>query len=155
MATTVGGNGFGKHWDDKLRLLDAIDSMRGPLHASPPAEAPALRDDPDTVAELREKLHVYQQTCAMLEREVQVLEQQTLASLAEAGRLRHELERSRVEQCRGAFADGYIEREQFHRIIKESETERRLLLDALESSESELARMVKTLDLVVRKLQVA
>ncbi len=154
MATNVGGNGFGKNWDDKLRLLDAIDSMRGPLHA-PPAEALAVRDEPDTVAALQEKLHVYEQTCAMLEREVQVLEQQTLASLAEASRLRHELEKSRAEQGRSAFADAYIEKEQFHRIIKESENERRLLLDALESSESELARMVKTLDLVVRKLQVA
>ena len=154
MATNVDGNGFGKNWDDKLRLLDAIDSMREPMQIQP-VEAIAVERNSDTMEALQEKLHVYEQTCAMLEREVQVLEQQTLTALAEAGRLRRELDRSKAERCRSPFSEGYIEKEQFHRIIKESENERRLLLDALESSEAELARMVKTLDLVVRKLQVA
>ncbi len=158
MATNVDGNGFGKNWDDKLRLLDAIDSMRGPMSAAPVSvETAAVAKTPDALDALQEKLRVYEQTCAMLEREVQVLEQQTFASLAEASRLRHELERSRAEAGGGCSPDGveYVGKEQFNRIIRESENERRLLLDALESSEAELARMVKTLDLVVRKLQVA
>lgn len=154
MATNVDGNGFGKNWDDKLRLLDAIDSMREPMRPLP-AETITVEQDSDTLEALQEKLHVYEQTCAMLEREVQVLEQQTLSALAEAGRLRRELDRSKAAQSNACITEGYIEKEQFHRIIKESENERRLLLDALESSEAELARMVKTLDLVVRKLQVA
>ena len=160
MATNVGGNGFGKNWDDKLRLLDAIDSMRGPMRAAP-AETLVVKKtsgdagSSDSLAALQEKLRVYEQTCAMLEREVQVLEQQIFASLAEASRLRRELDRSRADRSRPVDAEGYIEKEQFNRIIRESENERKLLLDALESSETELARMVKTLDLVVRKLQVA
>ncbi len=155
MATTIGGSGFGTNWDDKLRLLDDIDSLRGPLLPPASVAVSAAGSNAAALAALQEKLHVYEQTCAMLEREVQVLEQQTLASLAEASRLRHELERSKAEQARGSDADAYIAKEQFQRVIKESENERRLLLDALESSEAELARMVKTLDLVVRKLQVA
>lgn len=164
MATNVDGGGFGKNWDDKLRLLDAIDSMREPLRSAPAVSAVSVAAvaapvvvGKDSFEALQEKLRVYEQTCAMLEKEVQVLEQQTFSSLAEASRLRRELERSKAE--RGAFsASGsgeYVEKEQLNRIIKESENERRLLLDALESSEAELARMVKTLDLVVRKLQVA
>jgi hypothetical protein len=163
MATNGDGNSFGKNWDDKLRLLDAIDSMRGPMRATPvetlvveTVSAVAEQADHAAATEaLREKLRVYEQTCAMLEREVRVLEQQTFASLAEASRLRHELERSKAEQGRASGSGEFIAKEQFNRIVKESENERRLLLDALESSEAELARMVKTLDLVVRKLQVA
>lgn len=145
--------GFGKHWQDKLRLMDAIDSLRGPLgdkcvHSVPPA------DDADTT-KIREKLQSYEQTCALLEREVQVLEQQTLAALAEAGRLRRELDRSEEEKRRSLAYAAYAGRDILERRIEDSENERRLLLDALENSEAELARMVKTLDLVVRKLQVA
>lgn len=158
MASTVDGGCFGKNWDDKLRLLDAIDSMRGPVSvvpAAPAVSASAVAEQDAGVMEaLQEKLHVYEQTCAMLEREVQVLEQQTLASLAEASRLRRELECSKASRQAPGTGE-FIEKEQFNRIVKESENERRLLLDALESSEAELARMVKTLDLVVRKLQVA
>ena len=157
MATNVGGTGFGKNWDDKLRLLDAIDSMRGPMRAAPAETLVVTKtsgavESTDSLAALQEKLRVYEQTCAMLEREVQVLEQQIFASLAEASRLRRELDRSKADQ---ADAGEYIAKDQFNRIIRESENERKLLLDALESSEAELARMVKTLDLVVKKLQVA
>lgn len=145
---------YGKNWKDKLRLLDAIDAMREPSRTQPEAE-PIPFKTVATVEVLQEKLHVYEQTCAMLEQEVQVLEQQTLAALAEAGRLRRELDRKEAEKHR---ADGFLdfaEKDSIRKIIDESENERRLLLDALENSEAELARMVKTLDLVARKLQVA
>lgn len=175
MATTADGTGFGKNWDDKIRLLDAIDSMRAAPAAVAEKPAPAVASIVSALAPasaasvaasagssidiiaLQEKLRVYEQTCAMLEREVHELEQQTFASLAEAGRLRRELDRSKAERGAHPLADSaeYIEKAQFNRIVKESENERRLLIDALESSEAELARMVKTLDLVVRKLQVA
>ncbi len=145
---------FGKNWKDKLRLLDAIDAMREPSRAMPAQPAPVERTT-DTVAVLQEKLHMYQQTCAMLEREVQVLEQQTLAALAEAGRLRRELDRNEAEKRRVVGFLDFAEKDSIRKIIDDSETERRLLLDALENSEAELARMVKTLDLVARKLQVA
>lgn len=154
MSTNVDNGGFGKNWDDKLRLLDAIDSMREPVQPLPP-EALTVEKNPANLEVLQEKLHVYEQTCAMLEREVQVLEQQTLAALAEAGRLRRELDKSEANKRRGASLEGYVERDSFDKIILESENERRLLLDALENSEAELARMVKTLDMVARKLQVA
>lgn len=153
-----GGERFDKNWQDKLRLMDAIDSLRGPaepeahpVQAAQPVARAAV-DDNDAV---RKKLHVYEQTCAMLEREVQVLEQQTLAALAEAGRLRRELDKNEEEKRRSLEHASYAGRDILERRIADSETERRLLLDALENSESELARMVKTLDLVVRKLQVA
>jgi hypothetical protein len=157
MASNVDGNGFGSNWDDKLRLLDAIDSMREPVRSAPAAAAVAEKTPvaSDTFEALQEKLRVYEQTCAMLEREVQILEQQTFASLAEASRLRRELDLSKADRSHASGQAEYIEKEQFNRIIKESENERRLLLDALESSEAELARMVKTLDTVVRRLQVA
>lgn len=146
-------NGFGRNWNDKLRLLDAIDAMREPGPAR--EEAEPVRKTVDSVEVLQEKLHAYEQTCAMLEHEVQVLEQQTLAALAEAGRLRRELDRNKAEKERTAGFLDYAEKDSVMKIISESENERRLLLDALENSEAELARMVKTLDLVARKLQVA
>ncbi len=146
---------FGKNWSDKLRLLDAIDNMREPAREALPVIQAVPETTAETVEVLQEKLHMYEQTCAMLEREVQVLEQQTLAALAEAGRLRRELDKSEAEKRRpDPFLD-YAEKDSVMRIISESENERRLLLDALENSEAELARMVKTLDLVARKLQVA
>ena len=154
MSTNVDNGGFGKNWTDKLRLLDAIDAMREPTENT--ATEPVRMDQTTQPVEvLQEKLHMYEQTCAMLEREVQVLEQQTMAALAEAGRLRRELDRSQSGKDRiSGFLD-HAEKDSIAKIIRESENERRLLLDALENSEAELARMVKTLDLVARKLQVA
>lgn len=145
--------GFGKHWNDKIRLVDAIDAMREPALSMAPDE-PVVKTV-ESVEVLQEKLRAYEQTCALLEREVQVLEQQTLAALAEAGRLRRELDRNEEEKRRATGFLDYAEKDSVRKIIAESETERRLLLDALENSEAELVRMVKTLDLVARKLQVA
>lgn len=152
-AGREGRGDLGKNWGDKLRLLDAIDAMREP---APETLAPReeSRADEDSGV-LREKLHMYEQTCAMLEREVQVLEQQTLAALAEAGRLRRELDRTEAEKRRSGTYIDFAEKDSIVKIINDSENERRLLLDALENSEAELARMVKTLDLVARRLQVA
>lgn len=147
------GEEYGKNWKDKLRLLDAIDDMREP--AQPAMEIERAPRAAQTVEVLQEKLYVYEQTCAMLEHEVQVLEQQTLAALAEAGRLRRELDQKEAEKRRNVGFLDYAEKDSIRKIIDESENERRLLLDALENSEAELARMVKTLDLVARKLQVA
>lgn len=154
-AEAAGGGQFGKHWQDKLRLMDAIDSLRVPTETprQPLSSVPADTDGDS--GKLREKLHVYEQTCALLEREVQVLEQQTLAALAEAGRLRRELDRNEAEKRgRPEFASP-AGLDLLERRVADAENERRLLLDALENSEAELARMARTLDLVVRKLQVA
>ncbi|MDR1611661.1 MAG: hypothetical protein LBT97_02630 [Planctomycetota bacterium] len=140
---------LGRNWQSKIRLLDAIDAMRVPASGE---RAFAIGRAVDEAAVLREKLHSYEQTCAMLEREVQMLEQQTLAALAEAGRLRRELDRSEKEP---PIEQAYAEKDTLKKILADSENERQLLLDALANSESELARMVKTLDLVARKLQVA
>ena len=154
MSTNVDTGGFGKNWNDKLRLLDAIDAMREPCETDR-HEPPRLEETPPSVEVLQEKLRMYEQTCAMLEHEVQILEQQTIAALAEAGRLRRELDRSEAEKRRSEDYLDYLEMDSIRKILSDSETERRLLLDALENSETELARMVKTLDLVARKLQVA
>lgn len=144
---------LGKNWRDKCRLLDEIDAMREPACQSTGATATEkICDDP---AILRERLHSYEQTCAMLEREVQALEQQTLAALAEAGRLRRELNVAETEKSAGPNQNNSHECEELRKIIAAAGIERRLLLEALENSESELARMAKTLDLVMRKLQVA
>ncbi len=154
MSANVNNDGFGKNWSDKLRLLDAIDDMREPVR---PREENALQLDPNqpTIEMLQEKLRCYEQTCAMLEREVQELEQQTIAAIAEAGRLRHELDKHAAERNRPSPVVDPVEQDSIRRVIRDSENERRLLLDALENSEAELARIVKTLDLVARKLQVA
>ncbi len=147
------GEHLGKNWQDKIRLLEAIDAMR---ESAPTTDHVAGVIPPHDDSEvLREKLHTYEQTCAMLEREVHVLEQQTLAALAEAGRLRRELDQNEEQEKRYAELAVYQERDLLEKRVADSETERRLLLDALENSEAELARMVKTLDMVVRKLQVA
>ncbi|MDR3078303.1 MAG: hypothetical protein LBV15_06040 [Planctomycetota bacterium] len=143
---------FGSNWDDKIRLMEAIDNMREEARRLRSGEFRPLGAAPDgSLAALQEKLRIYENTCAMLEREVQTLEQQTLAALAEAGRLRRELDRREsMERTADPAVDSGI-----RKFMAESENERRLLLDALENSEAELARMVKTLDLVARKLQVA
>ena len=156
-ASASGREGLWNHWNDKLRLLDAIDAMREPAQPTQLVVKTMERRDSDSndVDVLKEKLHVYEQTCAMLEREVQVLEQQTLAALAEAGRLRRELDRSQARRNNSDRFLDYAEKDSIRKIIDDSDNERRLLLDALENSEAELARMVKTLDVVVRKLQVA
>ena len=145
---------FGKHWQDKLRLMDAIDSLREPAEGNRPPPAPPVLPVEDP-GRLREKLHVYEQTCALLEREVQVLEQQTLAALAEAGRLRRELDRTETEKRGNPESASPASLDFLVRRVADAENERRLLLDALGNSEAELARMARTLDLVVRKLQVA
>lgn len=154
MTIHCDAGGFGKNWKDKLRLLDAIDAMREPVESV--AQEPLRLDQaPQSADVLQEKLRVYEQTCAVLEQEVQMLEQQTMAALAEAGRLRRELDRNKAGSERGGNFLDFAEKDNIRKIIMESEHERRLLLDALENSEAELARMVKTLDLVARKLQVA
>ncbi len=71
MSTNVDTGGFGKNWTDKLRLLDAIDAMREPSEGES-AQAVCVEQAPQTVEALQEKLRVYEQTCSMLEREVQV-----------------------------------------------------------------------------------
>ena len=149
-----GATEFGRNWKDKLRLLDAIDAMREPSR-SLPTEPATLERSAGSMEVLQERLRMYEQTCVMLEREVQVLEQQTLAALAEAGRLRRELDRNEAEKRRVVGFLDFAERDSIRKIIDDSENERRLLLDALENSEAELARMIKTLDLMARKLQVA
>jgi hypothetical protein len=147
---------FGRHWNDKLKLLDAIDSLRGEARRNTAGEAKtggkSLDSHPDGQVEtLREKLRLYENTCALLEREVQELEQQTLAALAEASRLRRELNAREAEiRLHGGDADNRV-----RQALAEAENERLLLLEALENSETELSRMVKTLDQVARKFQVA
>ncbi len=156
MSTNEARGDFGKNWNDKLRLLDAIDAMRESTANSTATPIPPEENTP-TVMKLQEKLHVYEQTCAMLEHEVQILEQQTISALAEANRLRYELSRTSAQKNNAYGSDflDHIEKDRIRKIIDDSENERRLLLDALENSEAELARMVKTLDMVARKLQVA
>jgi hypothetical protein len=144
------GETSGKNWQDKLRLMDAIDSLRDPGRPANIIPIPSLELEDAT--RLQDRLRTYEQTCAMLEHEVQMLEQQTLAALSEAGRLRRELDRR--EAWKNQEHDS-TDRLVLQRRVEDSENERNLLLDALNNSEAELARMVKTLDLVVRKLQVA
>ena len=74
-----------------------------------------------------------------------------MAALAEAGRLRRELDRREADS---RDSDSGMD-ERIQQVMAEAENERRLLLNALENSEAELANMVKTLDQVARKLQVA
>jgi hypothetical protein len=140
---------LGENWDDKLRILHIIDALRE--EARKVINAGPEKKCSSELESLREKLRVYENTCAMLEREVQELEQQTLAALAEAGRLRRELDRREAD---GRDSDSGVD-EKIQQVMAEAENERRLLLDALENSEAELANMVKTLDQVARKLQVA
>ena len=140
---------FGENWDDKLQILDVIDTLRE--EARKVITAGPDRKRSTELENLREKLRVYENTCAMLEREVQELEQQTLAALAEAGRLRRELDRREADS---RDSDSGMD-ERIQQVMAEAENERRLLLNALENSEAELANMVKTLDQVARKLQVA
>ena len=140
---------FGKNWPDKLRILEVIDGLRE--EARKMVQASPERKRPSEAENLREKLRIYENTCAMLEREVQELEQQTLAALAEAGRLRRELDQKEADS---RVSDAGVD-ERIQQVMAEAENERRLLLNALENSEAELANMVKTLDQVARKLQVA
>ncbi|MDR1534270.1 MAG: hypothetical protein LBU64_04130 [Planctomycetota bacterium] len=151
-ANSRGEPNFGSNWPDKIRLLEAIDAMREEVRRIRAAELSlAGRGAGDSLETLRQKLRVYENTCALLEREIQEMEQQTLAALAEARRLRRELDRRET----GRREAGSEVEERVRQAVAEAENERRLLLDALENSEAELARMVRTLDQVARRLQVA
>jgi len=140
---------------EKRRLLDAVEALR-----TPPAN-PAILPSPAVVVaelsatELRRQLRESEETCAMLEEEVRQLEAQTLEALAEVGRLRRRLDLMTPAAANGNPDECSRERDTLREILATAEEERRLLTTALIDSENELARMTRTLDLMMRRLQAA
>ena len=138
---------------EKRRLLDAVESLRTPP-AQPTFPVAAAVAELSTT-ELRRQLKESEATCAMLEEEVRQLESQTLEALAEVGRLRRRLDMMDPEAANGNPDECRRERDTLREILATAEEERRLLTTALIDSENELARMTRTLDVMMRRLQAA
>ena len=91
----------------------------------------------------------------MLEEEMARLESQALAAMAEAGRLRRELDE--IEQAGGREGMGawWRERVELTRRLAETERAKDLLTSALMESEAEIARMTRTFEGMARQLSRA
>jgi len=138
---------------EKRRLLDAVESLRTP--PAQPSFPAAVAVAELSTAELRRQLKTSEATCAMLEEEVRQLESQTLEALAEVGRLRRRLDLMDPEAANGNPDECRRERDTLREVLATAEEERRLLTTALIDSENELARMTRTLDVMMRRLQAA
>ena len=138
---------------EKRRLLDAVEALRTP--PAQPAIPIATKVAELSTAELRRQLKASEATCVMLEEEVRQLETQTLDALAEVGRLRRRLDLMDPDAANGNPDECRRERDALREVLATAEEERRLLMTALIDSENELARMTRTLDLMMRRLQAA
>lgn len=134
-------------WSEKCRLMDAVDSLRRPER---PGEAAAAVESADVEA-LRERLRSSEETCELLRDEVRCLEQQSLTALAEASRLRKELDTAIKRRADCSFSA--IEAGEWRQRLMAADSERRLLVAALSDSENEIVRLTRTLDLMARKFQ--
>jgi len=139
---------------EKRRLLDAVEALRTPPVNPVIQPSPAVVVAELSATELRRQLKASEETCAMLEEEVRQLEAQTLEALAEVGRLRRRLDLM-TPAANGNPVECNRERDALREILATAEEERRLLTTALIDSENELARMTRTLDLMMRRLQAA
>jgi len=133
---------------EKRELIRGLESARrGPPARA--AEAPVSCE-----SGLREQLRVAQQTCALLEEEMQLLEQKALAAISEAGRLRRRLDELGLS-CDGdaAAAVRADESVRLSAVRAAAKAERDLLTDALQVSESEISRLARSVDCLMRKFQ--
>lgn len=111
------------------------------------------------LAQLRDELRSARATCSLLEEEVKRLEQKALSAIAEAGRLRCRLDQTAEGRLHGIGSShstsritGKDELRRLSSCVQKAQDERRLLTRALSDSESEIARLSKTINLLVRKL---
>ncbi|MCX7934227.1 MAG: hypothetical protein N3A66_03100 [Planctomycetota bacterium] len=133
----------------KRQLLESLERAR---RAAPPEKTEHAAGG--EMAALREKLRIAQATCAMLEQEIERLEQKALQAIAEAGELRRRLNLLQNTSPADALA-ALTERETLRQHLGEVEQERALLTRALHASEREIARLTQCMDIVVRKLKIA
>lgn len=153
----------------KRRVIDSLESMRsrpqperGTDCAAP--VRPSARKHLDAVIStdaagedidsLREELRIARATCTLLEEEVARLEEKAIHAIAEAGQLRRAMDEmmDKHRREREARSDGSFSFDDLQRDLDIAHDEKRLLTDALGDSESEIARLGKTIDLLVRKI---
>jgi chromosome segregation ATPase len=144
--------------EQKRRFVDSLDAARS-APVSIPLKFPAI-SLPETlpVSELetlRNELSESKATCRMLEEEVRKLEQKALEAIAEAGALRRCLDEQGIShlssQAREAEEQGCNVAEKLY----QAESSKDLLTNALSASETEIHRLTKALDLLVRKFPAA
>ena len=133
----------------KRKFIESLEMAR-----SGAAEEKGVSGSQAEIAAMREKLRVAQATCAMLEQELERLEQKTLQAIAEAGDLRRRL--NLLQNISPAEAlTAIAERESLRQHLGEVEQERALLTRALHASENEISRLTQCMDIVMRKLKIA
>ncbi|MBN2713648.1 MAG: hypothetical protein JXR97_14600 [Planctomycetes bacterium] len=158
-----------KKEQEKRKLVDALEALRG---HSPTVELAGCKSDasnradiegniPEDINHVKMQLKSFKATCELLEEENRTLEKKALFAIAEAGKLRMCLDRIDQERkfFRSSNTDGGAEslvdeRENLHECIKSAEIERTLLTRAISDSESEIARLSKTIDLLVKKISI-
>ena len=145
-------------FEAKRRLLAAIDDLRGvaPDRLPEPEPGAARIGGGDEADDLRRRLEEAEGARRALEEEVRVLERRALAAIAEAGRLRRALDETAVSRDHDRQETRWrAESREIRLGLEAAHLERSLLTSALSDSESELARMARTIDLMARKLDVA
>lgn len=165
----------------KRKVIDSLEALRRPLPESEAREemersgecaiAPRLVDlrdialeasgekqaeevDAEEMARLRQELRMAHATCDLLQEEVHGLEEKALRALSEAGQLRRQLDDINHERRReqAHTADGEETPDAMRRRLHEAEEVNEMLTSALGTSEAEIARLGKTIDLLIRKI---
>lgn len=154
--------------DEKRRLVNSLESARENTEVAPNLQMPSSTDTGNHEQELRntdentlirEELRIAKGTCALLEEEVKDLEKRAIAAIAEAGSLRRKLDQARggkVTEERPEVtlhSDLAIQRTALNKQLAEADDIKNMLTMALCESESEISRMVKSLEVTIRKLQ--
>jgi chromosome segregation ATPase len=105
---------------------------------------------------MRSALRGARQKASLLENEIAALEQKTLDAIAEAGALRRQLDLLRESrETGGDWGEVAREQETLRRRLREEEEERHLLTRALSDSETEIARLARSLEQLVRSFAAA
>ncbi len=134
----------------KRQALACLEEERGRSRNSGSSSGPTGTGS--NVLFLQDELRRARAACALMEKDIQRLEQKALDAIAEGGRLRRRL-KEMEDQGPVASEVELLERtERLEDEIVRGETERSLLTGALSRSETEIARLVKCADQLIKRM---
>ncbi len=143
---------------EKRNLLRCLEEDRAVLAHPAAAVAAVAGTENGEIAPLRAEIGLLRQqlqsanaTSDLLQDEVRRLETKALDAIAEVGRLRRQLDEMNEKRTAADLPDT----QNLQRQLLDTCQERSLLTEALGNSEAEIGRLTRSLDLLVRKLNVA
>lgn len=150
--------------DQKRSLIDSLEALRGARGCGRAAQeerltlvkteeptVPALQQE---VLALREELHNYRSTNAILENDLRRMEQKALDTIAENGQLKQCLDKLRQNGQHNADADAE-ERSRLVAELAQARNDHFMLTQALIDSENELSRLTRMLEKLAGRLCAA